>query len=303
MAPLQLQAGDDREQVGVAAALAVAVRGALHVQRAAGHGHHGVGHRARRVVVEVHADPHAGRDPRRHLGDHPGRVVGQRAAVGVAQRERVGARRDRGVEHGLRVAGVGAVAVEEVLGVEHDPAPGGRHVRHRVGHHGQVLFPGRAQRLVDVQRPRLADQGHDRRLRGQQRGQVRVVVHAAARHAGGAERGELGVLQVQLAHPGEELGVLRVGPRPPALDDVNAERIERHRDPQLVGHGEVEADLLRAVAQRGVVDLYLVHRAPAFASRASRSASSQPDVVAGAPAPSTADTAASRSAAASVSPR
>src|SRR4029450_10879089 len=54
---LQLQRADDREQVGVAAALPVPVGRALDVHGAAGEGDQGVGDRAAGVLVEVAADP------------------------------------------------------------------------------------------------------------------------------------------------------------------------------------------------------------------------------------------------------
>ena len=134
---LELEAGDDREQVRVAAPLAVAVGCALHVQAASGDGDHRVGHRAGGVVVEVHAD---GRPrPVSDLRDNAGHVVGQGAAVGVAQHQRVGAGVCGGGQHLKRVAAISEVAVEEVLGVEHHAAAGRGHVGDRVGDHGNVL--------------------------------------------------------------------------------------------------------------------------------------------------------------------
>ena len=53
---LQLQVGDDREQVGVAHALADAVHGTLHLRGAGAHGRERVGHRATGVVVAVDAE-------------------------------------------------------------------------------------------------------------------------------------------------------------------------------------------------------------------------------------------------------
>src|SRR6266498_4348673 len=161
MAALQLQAGDDSEQVGVAAPLAVAVGRALHVQRAARHGDQRVGNGAGRVVVEVHAEPRPGGGG--DLSEHAGGLVGQRPAVGVAERERVGTCLGGGRQDVQGVAAVGAVAVEEVLGVEDPPPALGGHEAHRVGHHRQVLLAGGTQRLVHVQGPGLADQRDDRR--------------------------------------------------------------------------------------------------------------------------------------------
>jgi hypothetical protein len=109
-----------------------------------------------------------------------------------------------------------------------------------------------------MQVPGLADQGDDRGLGVQQRGEVGVVVDPTAGPAGGPEGGQGGVAPGQLGGPGEVLGVLGVGPGPAALDDVDAEVVEQAGHPQLVGHGELEADLLRAVAQGGVVGLYVL---------------------------------------------
>ena len=97
----------------------------------------------------------------------------------------------------------------------------------------------------------------------------RVVRRAYAGPPGRAERREPGVAQVELvARAGEELGVLGVGARPAALDEADAELVELPGDGQLVGDGEVQPLLLRAVAQGRVVDVELalqvdlgVHRA------------------------------------------
>ena len=45
------------------------------------------------------------------------------------------------------------MAVEEVLGVEGDAAPGGDQVGDRFAHHREVLLVGGPQRLGDVQGP------------------------------------------------------------------------------------------------------------------------------------------------------
>ena len=93
MTELELQVGDDRDQVRVAAALAVAVDRPLHLGRAGAHRGERVGDAALEVVVAVDRDPRAGRADRR---DGRARdlldLCGQRAAVGVAQRDRLRAR-------------------------------------------------------------------------------------------------------------------------------------------------------------------------------------------------------------------
>ena len=80
------------------------------------------------------------------------------------------------------------------------------------------------------------------------------------------------MLEVQLlAGAAEELGVLGVRARPAALDEAHAQAVDVPRDGQLVGDGEVEPLLLRAVAQRRVVDVEQVagHRKPLVVWRSS----------------------------------
>jgi hypothetical protein len=255
---LELEAGDDGEQVGVAAALAVAVGRPLDVAGTGLDRDQRVGHRAGRVVVEVDPDPDPGREGVPDLADDPVHGRGQAAAVGVAEHHGVGAGGGRRLDNGQGVGRVGGVAVEEVLGVEGGPPPGGHQVGDRVADHGQVLVEGGPQGLGDVQVPGLADQGDDRGPRVQQGAQVGVVVDPAAGPAGGPEGGQGGVTPGQLGGPGEVLGVLGVGAGPAALDHVDAEVVEEAGDPQLVGHGELEADLLGAVAEGGVVGLYVL---------------------------------------------
>jgi hypothetical protein len=55
--------------------------------------------------------------------------------------------------------------------------------------------------------------------------------------------------------PAEELGVARVRPGPAALDVADPELVELPGNRELVGDGEVQPLLLRAVAQRRVVDV------------------------------------------------
>jgi hypothetical protein len=152
-----------------------------------------------------------------------------------------------------------------VLGVEEDPLPLPAQVGDRVADHGKVLFQGRAQGQPDVPVMTLGDKGHDRRARLAQRGDQRVIGRLDAGPAGRAERGELRVLELQLGgcEP-EELGVLRDGAGPAALDEPDAELVEPGRDRQLVGDGQVQALLLCAITQGGVVDVERVvgHRIP-----------------------------------------
>ena len=90
-AHLELQRGQDRGQVGVAAALAVAVDGALHQRRARFDRGERVGDRAAGVVVGVDADPGPVAERLDHGRGRLGDEGRQAAAVGVAERDVLGA--------------------------------------------------------------------------------------------------------------------------------------------------------------------------------------------------------------------
>ena len=254
---LQLQARHHAEQVGVAGPLPVAVRGALHVGDARVHRDQRVGHAAGGVVVAV--DAQAGLGGVLHAGYGVAELGREHAAVGVAQRDDVGAGRRGGPDDLQRVGRIGLVAVEEVLGVEEDPLAVAAQVGDGVGDHLEVLLERGLQGEQDVPVVTLRDESHDRRARLAQRGDLGVIGRLSAGPAGRAERGELRVLEVQLGSgAAEELGVLRDRARPAAFDEPDAQAVELARDDELVGDGEVEPLLLRAVAQGGVVDVEAV---------------------------------------------
>ena len=126
-AHLQLEVGDDADQVGVAAALAVAVDRALHLRAPASTAASDVGHRQVGVVVGVDAERRR-TAPRATARTASAIRAGQGAAVGVAEDEALGAGLGGGAQALERVRRVGAEAVEEVLGVEEDgrgPGPSG----------------------------------------------------------------------------------------------------------------------------------------------------------------------------------
>ena len=122
VAQLELQRGQDRDQVGVAAALAVAVHRPLDQPRAGVDGGERVGDPALGVVVGVDADLDALAERRRRRRRSPRRSGRQAGAVRVAEGDVLGAGGDRGAQALERVAGVVAPAVEEVLGVVDRPA-------------------------------------------------------------------------------------------------------------------------------------------------------------------------------------
>ncbi len=128
----------------------------------------------------------------------------------------------------------------------------------RVADHLQVFVEGGAQCEFDVAVVGLGDQG-DHLGAGVEKGlDLRVLARLAAGAAGGAERDQLGVLEVDLLlGAGEELGVARVGAGPAALDEARAEVVQVPCDGQLVRHGGgcAAALTLRAVAQGRVEDV------------------------------------------------
>ena len=159
-AHLQGEVRDDRGEVAVAGALAVAVHRPLHLHGAAAHAGEGVGDAAAGVVVEVDADLDVVAEVAGDLADDRLDLVGQRAAVRVAEDERLRTVLGGGLEDPQRELGVVLPAVEEVLGVEQDAEALAGEELDRVGHHGLALVERGPQRLGHVVVPRLA---HDAR--------------------------------------------------------------------------------------------------------------------------------------------
>ena len=255
-AHLQRQVRDGRGEVAVAGALAVAVDRSLHVGRAATYAREGVGDAAAGVVVGVHADPHVVAEVAHDLGHDGLDLVRERAAVGVAEHERAGALLDRGFEHAEAELGVALVAIEEMLRVEEHVEPRATQELDRVGDHGHALVEGGLERVAHVVVPAFPDDAHGGRACLDEVPQRVVRVDLAELPARGSEGDERARVEGELgAGAAEELVVLRVGARPAALDEVDAEPVELLGDPQLVLDGERQPLELTPVAQRRVVDL------------------------------------------------
>jgi hypothetical protein len=126
-----------------------------------------------------------------------------------------------------------------------------------VADHGQVLLGRGGQHRRHVQQPRLAEDADHRGLGVDERLHVGIGGGLSVDLAGAAERRQLGVFQLQLAGPAEELDVLGVGARVAALDEVNAEPIQHARDLQLVLDREGEALALCSVPKRRVEQMDL----------------------------------------------
>ncbi len=248
------EVGDDGEEVGVAAAFAVAVGGALDVDGAGVGGGEGVGDGAAGVVVAVDAEGGAGGGA--GLGDDAAHLVGEVSAVGVAEDDGAGAGLGGGVDDFQGVVRVEPVAVEVVLGVEEDGAAGADEVAHRAADHGEVLGEGGVQGAFHVAGVALADQGDHGRLGDEQGADLGVVGDGDAGAAGGAEGREAGVAEAEFGTgPVEELGVAGDGAGPAALDVVHADGVQETGHGQFLVDREGHALLLAAVAQRGVVQL------------------------------------------------
>ena len=182
---LQLEVGDDRDQVGVAAALAVAVGAALDMRESLVDRGQRIGHRQFGIVMRV--DPqnavevlaHVGADFREPAGEHP--------AVGIAQAQNVGAGFLRGFERAQGEIAIGAIAVEEMLGVVDHFLAVVLEVLHGVGDDLEVLALLDSQGAMDVQVPALAENRHDRRAGGDQRIHAGVLFDGIPGEAGRAE--------------------------------------------------------------------------------------------------------------------
>jgi hypothetical protein len=190
VAELQLEVGDDRHQVGVAGPLAVAVHGALDMARANLNRGDRVSDAALRVVVTVDSDAHVAIERRRGRACRGGDLRRQRRSVGVAEHDRLGPGFSCRSQTGDRVVGLGAPAVEEVLGVVDHPLALAAQEIDRVGDHPQVLGAVDLDEFLEVERPRLADDRADRRdgLREQRKGRIGARAHVTpTRHSEGSD--------------------------------------------------------------------------------------------------------------------
>gem|GEM_PF-5853363 len=263
---LQLQGGQDRGQVGVPAALAVAVDAALHEAGAGFDRGERVGDRALGVVVGVDADLDRAVEGLDRGGRRLADEARQAAAICVAEGDVLGPCFGRGAHALEREGGGVAVAVEEVLGVEDDALAGADAEGDGVADHRQVLLLGDANHLLQVQAPALSDQADHRCHRLDQGRQGRVFGGGEPSPPGHPEGADRRALQLQPGEPLEELGFLRVGTGKASLDEVDAESVEGVDDVQLLADRERHALTAHAVPQGGVVEPDLFHLLP-FASR------------------------------------
>ena len=264
MAELELQVGDDRDEVGVAAALAVAVHRALDQHGALGDRGERVRDAALGVVVAVDAERRAAARPRRRRATASAICVRQRGAVGVAQRHALGARLGGGAQARERVGRVVAPAVEEVLGVVDHALALGDEEGDRVGDHraGSRRASTRDD-LLEVQAPGLADERADRREALGQHAQRRVLVRARRRAGGSCRTRRSRSAASSCASSANSSASLGLEAGKPASTNGDAELVEHVRDAQLLLDRERHALALHPVAQGGVVDRERGHGAGA----------------------------------------
>src|SRR5215210_4185342 len=155
-AHLELQVGDGRDEVTVAAPLPDTVDGPLYVRRPGFYSHQGIRHPAPRVVVGVDAYLHVGELAHRAPHDRF-ELRRQGPAVRVTEDQRRRACFGGGTEHRERVCGIVAEAVEVVLGVEDHLFAGAGQVGDGVAHGLEILFGRAPQDLLHMQLPALGD--------------------------------------------------------------------------------------------------------------------------------------------------
>src|SRR5215210_4092012 len=153
---LELQVGDGRDEVAVAAPLSDTVDGPLHVRRPGFYSHQGIRHPTPRVIVGVDAYLHVGELPHRARHDRF-ELRGQGPPVRVTEDQGRRPRLGRGLQYRDRVRGIVAEAVEVVLGVEDGLFTGAGQVGDGVAHGLQVLLGRGPQDLLHVQLPALGD--------------------------------------------------------------------------------------------------------------------------------------------------
>ena len=242
---LELERADQRDEIGIAAALAQTVQRALHLADARLDGGDGIGHRTAAIVMGMDAETVAGHDLR-HARDDVGDFLRKRAAIGVAEHHPARAGLVGGAGAGERIIGIGLEAVEEMLAINHRLATGGDNRLHALADGGEIVVERRLERDMDVIVPALGDK-HDRIGRAvEHAGEARIVGGGAAGAARHAEGGKAGIGRALLV---EEGGIERIGTRNAALHVIDAEPVEQCGDGALVLEREIDARRLRAVAQ------------------------------------------------------
>ena len=188
------------------------------------------------------------------LGDGVADVLGQGSAVGVAEHEELRAGGAGGLERLQGVAGVGRVAVKEVLRIKEHGLARAHEELHGVKDHVEVVLQRGAQDVRDVKVPGLSK---DRRaLAPDARKHVEpgVLVGAHADPVGRSKGDKARMLGPPGAQPLVEFGVLGVAGGVSRLDEVHADLVQPLENLLLILQGKGHGLPLRAVAQRRIVE-------------------------------------------------
>src|SRR5579872_1499787 len=121
-----------------------------------------------------------------------------------------------------------------------------------IGNEREVFLFGDAERTFHVKVPGFAEDGDGGRTGFDERAHVAIFLHRVFGEAGRTERGEAGVLELELTGAGEEVLVFGIGPGPSTLNVVDAQLIQFLRNDELVIHGEGDGFALRAVSESGI---------------------------------------------------
>ena len=147
--------------------------------------------------------------------------AGQGAAVGVTADDGLRPGLDGGAQAAQGVVAIVGEAVEEMLGVvDHALACGGQKCD-RLGDHAQVLLAVDLYHLLQVKRPRLADDRAHRREALSEHSQARVLVGTGVAPPGHAEGGDLGPRERLGGEQPEQLELLGIGARKSGLDQAD----------------------------------------------------------------------------------
>ena len=246
---LQGQGRYDRRQIGIAAALADTIERSLHLTRARFHRCKGVGHCLAGIVMGVNAEVFTGNTGCDHGFDDFGHFRRLRTAIGIAQHDPPGACFMGGLCAGQRILGIGLVAIEEMLAVDHGLTVCRNRRVHRACDGFEVFLIGAAQRHLDVIVPTLGNIADGIAIGGKQTGEAGIVGGRYAMALGHAEA-DKGCFCRTLS--GEKFGVGRIGTGIAALNIVDAQFIEHPGNVDLVSNGKVDTGRLLAIAQRRV---------------------------------------------------
>ena len=142
-----------------------------------------------------------------------------------------------------------------MLGIVHHLAAVLHQMGHGVADHRAVFLDRGAQHLGDMQLPALAKNRHHRRLRLEQKRNLRVIADRRVRAPRRSECRQLCVLELERFRLAEKFHILRVRTRPAAFNEIDAERIKPLGNAQLVQDRQLESFTLGAVTQGGVIEV------------------------------------------------